>query len=582
MCLSPSSQRHSTHEERDKAFNLSLDLVRRVHIADGVATHLFCSPSFSHVLGHAPASLLGDVRSCTQLLGSEQLSQIGKMCEAFELNKLPNGHKVEYPFLSADGTQVWCEHKLSFDPDRTCEVVIISRDISERREKEQLEVRIREDRAEAAKREAILRAQAHSSINHTSKRVLSNARAMCDLVSTRLELLGVHDERINTLLASTKAETTAGLNVCFSALLTTRSLASDRHTPTIQGTTMADVFRSLGWIEHPRYSVTHYASAPFAVDVASLLAVLFNGGQNALQHGQSDGAVEVSSELQTWSAPDGDADEATPRSRLSVEIRSLPGSNHGELLKLGIDDLVEASRRDPTLFAQHRLGSSDSTFLGLEDVRNMVERHLEQPASVKLLVRADCMVFQLHCIVTNLPTTPSGLTQVTSTPVPVDALTEGASPPRLPEGLVFCCVDDDAIPRIVAETLIEQAGAHPRSRILGETYAEVAGLVDLVCGLASELGPTQVILCVDENLCYPEGSFKGADLCHELRTAHNFNAVVIIHSANDEPEATRKYIEAGADGYVSKVASGNTSIPQAIINCVAAAHHRRFGAQPCV
>ena len=53
-----------------------------------------------------------------------------------------------------------------------------------------------------------------------------------------------------------------------------------------------------------------------------------------------------------------------------------------------------------------------------------------------------------------------------------------SGPPTLPAGLAFVCCDDDEMPRIFAQLLITKAAAdEDESRVLGETYEEVAGLV---------------------------------------------------------------------------------------------------------
>ena len=85
--------------------------------------------------------------------------------------------------------------------------------------------------------------------------------------------------------------------------------------------------------------------------------------------------------------------------------------------------------------------------------------------------------------------------------------------------MIFVCVDDDAIPRILAQSTLERAKADPhRSRILGAAYEEVAGVVEFVAGLAEEVGAERIVLCLDQNMDYDEGTFKGSELCSQLRS----------------------------------------------------------------
>ena len=54
---------------------------------------------------------------------------------------------------------------------------------------------------------------------------------------------------------------------------------------------------------------------------------------------------------------------------------------------------------------------------------------------------------------------------------------------------------------------------------------------------------------------YNEGGFTGTALVHELRQ-RGFGGLVVIQSANDEPDDRRAYVAAGADGCIGKAVKG--------------------------
>lgn len=57
---------------------------------------------------------------------------------------------------------------------------------------------------------------------------------------------------------------------------------------------------------------------------------------------------------------------------------------------------------------------------------------------------------------------------------------------------------------------------------------------------------------------YNEGTIHGTKVCQELRAA-GFTGMVIIVSANDEPEARAQYLSAGANGSFGKGVGGGVS-----------------------
>ena len=74
---------------------------------------------------------------------------------------------------------------------------------------------------------------------------------------------------------------------------------------------------------------------------------------------------------------------------------------------------------------------------------------------------------------------------------------------------------------------------------------------------------------------YPQGIIFGTDLCARLRQAQ-FKGTIFIRSANDDPVSVHKYIEAGADGWLTK--DGNVAqLARKIVGDCARARQMRAG-----
>jgi CheY-like chemotaxis protein len=152
-------------------------------------------------------------------------------------------------------------------------------------------------------------------------------------------------------------------------------------------------------------------------------------------------------------------------------------------------------------------------------------------------------------------------------------LSAAEATPPLPAGLLFCCADDDVVPRMLCDALLQSVGADVRSLIVGETYEQLIGLPRTCAEFAVREGPQHVIVILDENMHLPGApELYGTTLCRELREVHDFRGVVIIHSANDDPEAQRAAADAGADALVGKGVGGLRGVADAI----ARAHQARF------
>jgi len=147
----------------------------------------------------------------------------------------------------------------------------------------------------------------------------------------------------------------------------------------------------------------------------------------------------------------------------------------------------------------------------------------------------------------------------------------------LPEGLIFIVADDDEIPRMGSEALIELAKGHALlSTVLGESRYEVDGLPKFVAKLAESQGHKNIVCLIDQNLDYGAASIKGTDLCRALREVHRFGGLIFIQSADDDVAHENLYIAAGADACLGK-GSGSMA---AKLRKMSLIYHAKFSGPP--
>ena len=139
-----------TLEERlRRCFSICHDQMMQFDRSSGVVRITRASNSFLSVFGHRPESVLGDPRELTHLFRAEDMPEL--------MSRLLGGGIWEQVMLHADGHEVMFEHKVStavasHDEDVADEdnmVILISRDITDRVERQRLEVANAVLRAEA-------------------------------------------------------------------------------------------------------------------------------------------------------------------------------------------------------------------------------------------------------------------------------------------------------------------------------------------------------------------------------------------------------------------------------------------------
>ena len=111
----------------------------------------------------------------------------------------------------------------------------------------------------------------------------------------------------------------------------------------------------------------------------------------------------------------------------------------------------------------------------------------------------------------------------------------------------------------MAKVLFKRLDASPESYILGETHAEVAELPKLACEIASKVGHQHVILLLDQNMHWPEGTILGSEMCRLLRE-QSFLGFICMRSANDSEEEVTMMLAAGANAVAPKCLSPKAAI----------------------
>eukprot|EP00966_Prymnesium_polylepis_P008814 203197-Prymnesium_polylepis.1 len=105
----------------------------------GVATRLFSSRSHRRVLGHDPLSCNGELSTLRHLYTKDFLeNELPGLITAFESGEL-HGRIGEMPLLHQDGRELWFEWRVTADATDNDRLLVIWRDISERKERLRIE-----------------------------------------------------------------------------------------------------------------------------------------------------------------------------------------------------------------------------------------------------------------------------------------------------------------------------------------------------------------------------------------------------------------------------------------------------------
>jgi len=113
--------------------------VALVELRDGVLRFTLCSPSYKTRLGHTPGALQLEVTKLSALFGEQGAEEVGRtLAAAFD----GSGKDTwEQPLLhAADHSEVWFEHRTNLDQSDPNVALLVSRDITDRRERQRLEM----------------------------------------------------------------------------------------------------------------------------------------------------------------------------------------------------------------------------------------------------------------------------------------------------------------------------------------------------------------------------------------------------------------------------------------------------------
>lgn len=247
-----------------------------------------------------------------------------------------------------------------------------------------------------------------------------------------------------------------------------------------------------------------------------------------------------------------------------------------------------------------QIGTSESSYLGLADIKMLCDVNENTCATLRVL--PDEVVFELTAQVMILTDRGQGRppqSQSEPTPPPlsqpqndlvlssipgISTGGDGESPVASEEmepdkqsgirGLIIVHADDDIMPRIFMESVLEFVHADPSSLIMGEQYEELLTLPQTVMSLANARGHDKVIVILDRFLeIHGWPALDGTVLCRHLREKHHFNGLVVILSANDERQSVENSLRAGADAHIVK---GLNSSVGSLTETLANLHAHKF------
>jgi PAS domain S-box-containing protein len=119
----------------------SFDLVALYEVKDGISTRTWCSASHLTILGHELVACNGDQRTPTHLFPTDFLEiELPGLISAFESGEMHDGLIGEQVMLCADSQEKWFEWRMKTNPRLKNRFILISREITDRRERHRLEV----------------------------------------------------------------------------------------------------------------------------------------------------------------------------------------------------------------------------------------------------------------------------------------------------------------------------------------------------------------------------------------------------------------------------------------------------------
>ena len=488
--------------------DLASDLVTHMEIKNGTTTLLYCSASYEAVLGHQPKTCVGNVDGLTHLYPPSFLaSQPRERAAAFESRRIADGSTMETPLLHADGHEIWFEERVKIDPADPNKLLLVSRDITDRRERHRLEVENARLEVARQKDEEAMHMLAHELKNRFIgvRGHVENARLTVEEKAGHL-LQAPHN--LQEAFADATAAVDRGLFLCMNRAVTLQ-LVHGAYEPRSMD---LDVAKELLVASAKRCDVHVDAGVPRVVRLDSnlLLFVAENFIANAQNYGPVGRGDDKSITLRA----------SCEGARLRIVVTNNPGPRHADARREYGDGDATARILDKGGLQK----SATSTGHGLRIVKRCVDM-LRGSTSLRFLAnRVEA-----------------------SLSVPF-AVVEHGKKVDLPPGLRIAAVDDADYIRQMDADCFASLGVDAVLR--GATADEIATFPAFVARMRP---PPQVVL-LDENLDDPQTLrpfVKGTDLIARLREGGYENKVV-IRSANQASADRARYRACGADASLDK------------------------------
>ena len=486
------------------ALTSGYDLVAEFQVADGVAERIYSSESHRTVLGHVPETCNGVVTALTHLYTADfRMTEAPKLIAAIEAKKLPDGFIGETRMLHADGHALWFEWRASFckSPDPTKpRMIVISRDITDRKERQRLEVENARLEMARQKDEEAVHFMAHQLKNRfvAVRQLMETMRlTLEEQAPLLLDVCAPHN--VAECISDGIRQVDRGVRLCMNESVA-RQMAHGRYTQRPVEFDLLAEMRKIGG-DRVCVHVEHDVPRRIVLDLDLLVHVLDNYISNAIKYGALHAEVNIHIRHVSYHLLHIDVVNAV---RTTVDAMSS-GQCGG--------DYVERTPRTTSLGRGLDIARRCASLLNATTVLD-VSACGETHASITV-------PYEMHDAVSALTT-----------------------------HTLIASLDDDALVRMADLACFRVMGVAPESEALirGATVDEIEGFVETVVTHAPD------VVLLDQNLDDPVTFMpfrRGVDLVRELR-ARAFTGCVLVRSANLTTADRDLYHTAGADGSIAK------------------------------
>ena len=269
--------------------------------------------------------------------------------------------------------------------------------------------------------------------------------------------------------------------------------------------------------------------------------ILYNIFQNAIKNAVKHGEINGNIELILYNE----------NNVLEIILINKPGKNNKKILKLQEEKGLNFIFYND--ISNDNVGTLDSTFKGLCDMK-LLSNTIN--SEVSLIFSDDKVVFKLIF--------PEKYYNQTVDSVSIDILPSICCD----KDIYFLGIDDQNISRIFLFNLakkldinIDKINLEPNDlkgnmyrdeeylKIFGRTNEEV--ILNNIVSICKKWENKASIVVLDQNIDFTSSIIYGTDITKILRN-NGFNGVILIRSANDNDSDENIYIDAGADGILSK------------------------------